>query len=345
MRQLISKGGMIPHMSKASRRSIVITALLGIGGIVAGCFGFSAFFHSGVATDTELTTWMGKLDDEKAINDLSIPGTHNSGALYSVIDISGKCQDNNIYEQLQIGVRFFEFRLQIIGGSLHVMHGVSDESLSFDSTVNTISSFLSSHPEEFVFVSVIDAVIKESGYESATENFEEAVKDSISSFGQGRWVTDSSSWPSTVKEARGKIWQLSRYNDSSFGFDAGKKDEEGKLLWKDYDTADSNTFDLSGENWDLHIQDYYRANNLAAKEKEITSCLDYPLGEEEIKINYTSAYIVNSFPPSYVPSLAAAVNEWLVEEVLPNRDGPLGFMVGDFVTTSYCEAVIGRNGQ
>lgn len=333
-------------MSKASRRPIVVTALLGIGGLVAGCLGFSSIFHSNVSTETELTNWMSKIDDEKKINELSIPGTHNSGALYSVIDISGKCQDSNLYEQLQIGVRYFEFRLQYIQGSLHVMHGVSDESLTFDTSVKTLTDFLDSHPNEFLFVSVIDALIKEEGTD--TEGFEGYVRSAISSSDpNGRWVTDSSSWPNTVGEARGKIYQLSRYRDPTFGFDASYElDAEGQevLKWPDYSAADSHTFDIAGNNWNLHIQDYYRANDLETKENEITACLDYVNGDKEIKLNYTSAYIVNSFPPSYVPSISAAVNEWILEE-LPKQSRPVGFLIGDFVTTKYTSAVIERNGQ
>ena len=36
--------------------------------------------------------WMAELDDQREIRALSIPGTHDSGALYSIADIYGKCQ-------------------------------------------------------------------------------------------------------------------------------------------------------------------------------------------------------------------------------------------------------------
>ena len=40
--------------------------------------------------------WMGEVEDSRLITDLSIPGTHDSGATHSIFDVAGKCQDTSI---------------------------------------------------------------------------------------------------------------------------------------------------------------------------------------------------------------------------------------------------------
>ena len=52
--------------------------------------------------------WMSKVNDNVRLVDLSIPGTHDSGATHSIADVAGKCQDSSIEEQLKMGVRFFD---------------------------------------------------------------------------------------------------------------------------------------------------------------------------------------------------------------------------------------------
>ena len=42
--------------------------------------------------EADRSDWMAKLDDNASLNSLTIPGTHDSGALHSLAEISGKCQ-------------------------------------------------------------------------------------------------------------------------------------------------------------------------------------------------------------------------------------------------------------
>lgn len=320
-------------MSKGKKSPILISAILGLAGLLCGVLGFTDILRSRVENETYLATWMSEIPDETLISDLSIPGTHNSGALYSVGDMSGQCQELDIHDQLQIGVRFMEFRLLLDGDSLKVVHGISDESLSFASTISTISSFIEDHPNEFVFVSVIQYLPEGTTYEEG--QFDTAVKTAITSNETVTkyWVIDSEVWPTSVEEARGKIFQLSRYEGSTFGYPA----YEG---WVDYDESTTNTFEIGNY---LHVQDYYKATDLECKQSEVSECLEYSsTSENMIVMNYTSAYIINSFPPSYVPSMSATMNSW-IKGILAEREEKVGFMIGDFVTSSYVEAVIGRN--
>ena len=52
--------------------------------------------------------WMSGINDDTRLIDMSIPGTHDSGATHSIFDVAGKCQDLTIKEQLNVGTRFFD---------------------------------------------------------------------------------------------------------------------------------------------------------------------------------------------------------------------------------------------
>ena len=83
--------------------------------------------------------WLSKVNDSKLITEMSIPGTHDSGATHSFFDVAGKCQDLSIKTQLKIGVRFFDIRLQQVNNKLNVVHSFVDQKTKFE---NVFTSFL-----------------------------------------------------------------------------------------------------------------------------------------------------------------------------------------------------------
>ncbi|KAG4106313.1 PLC-like phosphodiesterase [Neocallimastix lanati (nom. inval.)] len=88
--------------------------------------------------------WMRYIDDNTKINEINIPGTHDTGTynidhyIYNsnfpflttvlpdnIKDLTGKTQDLNIEEQLESGIRYLDIRLGLNGKSnkLYVTHG------------------------------------------------------------------------------------------------------------------------------------------------------------------------------------------------------------------------------
>ncbi len=98
--------------------------------------------------------WMKNLDDSMTLTSMSIPGSHDSGALHSIGDLSGKCQDLAIADQLNAGVRFFDIRLQLRDDELKVVHGIVDQKLDFSNVLNDFKVFLNNHPSEGLIVSI-----------------------------------------------------------------------------------------------------------------------------------------------------------------------------------------------
>lgn len=71
--------------------------------------------------NNEDTTWIRKLSNSTLINQINIPGTHDSGTyaigdtglnLFGVRDVYGRTQEVSIFEQLMAGIRYFDIRIE-----------------------------------------------------------------------------------------------------------------------------------------------------------------------------------------------------------------------------------------
>lgn len=99
--------------------------------------------------------WMSLIGDSEKLANLSIPGTHDSGANYDFYSLSSTAaaQDMTIREQLEAGVRFFDIRPCMKNGELRIMHGPSDQHKTLDDVLNTYIDFLDNHPGEVILMS------------------------------------------------------------------------------------------------------------------------------------------------------------------------------------------------
>ncbi|MBO4534753.1 MAG: hypothetical protein J5755_02320, partial [Clostridia bacterium] len=79
------------------------------------------------------SAWMNDLSSGTLLSDISMPGSHDSGALRSggIYEFSN-CQDLTIPKQLASGVRFLDIRLGFKKGKLAVYHGPLYQKLFFE---------------------------------------------------------------------------------------------------------------------------------------------------------------------------------------------------------------------
>lgn len=282
---------------------------------------------STTSSTTKGSDWMKNVSDSTSLTSLSIPGSHDSGAFHSVGDLSGKCQDLSIIDQLNAGARFFDMRLQQRNNELKVVHGIVDQDLDFASTLNDFESFLKNHPSEALIVSIK----KESNAVNTTAIFDDSLKSALSSY-SSYWDL-SGSIPETLGKLRGKIFLISRYKDSTIGLPA----YDG---WLDPDSSTTNTFDIEKSN--LHVQDYYKLKDIEEKKNEILNCFDYSAKNlDKLILNFSSCYFLSAFPPTYAGSSAKIINNWLPNEIQNRKN--LGIIVSDFVTSELCEKIYERN--
>lgn len=264
--------------------------------------------------------WMKDVDDNKLIAEMSIPGTHDSGATHSIFDVSGKCQDLTIKEQLKIGVRFFDIRLQIVNNELNVVHSFVDQKLKFEKVMKDINSFTEENPTEFIIISLKE----DADSKNSTIDFDGKLIDELKKYSN---ISFENKLPNTLKEARGKIYILNRFSSDDIGIPA-------YFGW-----MDSTSFNLDS----LYVQDNYCINDINVKKQDILNAIKYTNDNNILSLNFTSCYFDYGFPPTYAVFPAIDINTWFIDYLESDKDSHLGIMVMDFITKDICDEIIKRN--
>lgn len=265
-------------------------------------------------------TWMKQLDDKTLVNEMVIPGSHDSGAMHSIFDVAGKCQDLSIKSQLKIGVRFLDIRLRLKNNELEVVHSFVEQKISFKSVLEDISYYISNNKSEFIIISIK----QDEDPINSTINFDEKVINDLSKYNS---IVFYNFLPKTLGEARGKIFILNRFTNKEVGMPAYS------------DWLDSTTFDLDN----LYVQDNYCVNDFETKKNDIINAFNYSSGERhKIVLNFTSCYLDNAFPPSYAGTIAKDVNKWL-NKYLDENEISSGIIIMDFVTEELVKKVFMEN--
>ena len=271
--------------------------------------------------ETDRSDWMAELDDSLPLNALFLPGTHDSGALHSIADVSGKCQTLTVSDQLEIGVRFLDIRLQLVNDELKIVHSFVDQQTDFSDIMDDMAAFLRENPSEFLLVSFkedADPKRSEADFSATLEAALHAYPDIVS---------ESNALPVTVGEARGKLHVIARYADATLGLPCHSG-------W-----VDDDSFPLNG----LYVQDNYRVDSAEEKFSEIVTAYEIACASEyTLVLNYTSCYLTKGFPPLYAGTPAHDIHFGLRESI-PLIGGPLGVLVCDFMTSDLAELIIRRN--
>lgn len=193
-------------------------------------------FEAGFNNDSSATyytdsgDWMASIDGNLYLNQLTIPGTHDSAAKYAWLGFFSDCQSLSIRQQLDAGFRYLDIRLAVNNGKLKFMHGFTNcrtnfapwaSTLYLDDVLPDIYSFLEKHPQETIIFNVKQEYGKES-----VEEFQTILNTYIEKKPDAWYLT--SSIP-TLEEARGKILLARRYEDK-----AGLGPSSGlPLIWTD----------------------------------------------------------------------------------------------------------------
>ncbi len=105
--------------------------------------------------------WMSGFHDDTYLSELSIPGTHQSGATHNLLTPGnqvnlGKCQNTSIAEQLDAGVRFFDIRVKCTGNpqTFELWHGIVNQHQAYQNVLDAMVTFLRNHDQEVVIMRV-----------------------------------------------------------------------------------------------------------------------------------------------------------------------------------------------
>lgn len=119
--------------------------------------------NSLLTTDVGPANWMSGIKDNTSLSDITIPGTHDSGTQNVDLPIWSKTQTLSISEQLNIGIRYFDLRLEHVSDvyyNAQIVHGSSNcwnsggGHLTLYEVLEDMYAFLDRNPSETVIVSV-----------------------------------------------------------------------------------------------------------------------------------------------------------------------------------------------
>lgn len=123
---------------------------------------------------------MGHIRDEVKLSDLSIPGTHDSGAIFGakdpVYNRYTQCQEWSIRQQLDNGIRYLDVRCRCTGTSFAIHHGPYFQRLMFGDILKDCREFLSENPSETLLMRIKEEQEPEKGSMGFKAIFEKYVQ-------------------------------------------------------------------------------------------------------------------------------------------------------------------------
>lgn len=293
----------------------------------------SAFAFHGLAWTGN--NWMSELPDDAYVAQVSIPGTHDSATGNgTTLDSFARTQEIPLDEQLELGIRAFDFRPKDNGNTLEAHHGIINCKITFDDAMkNVIAKFLNDNPDEFVVLHLL-AVDNNDNYAKLLKALFESdeLKDKAIAFRRDL----------TVGEMRGKILVLSRdkYADQPYfgGFFENWSEEFNNL------SSRSRIIGATGDDMNsskLFVQDRANTNgDNTEKTKFMTNLLDFTTRHSingdpaniVWAINFLSSYSKSSTSASY-KSNATFFNQKFVEYIGSDSyvAGPTGIVMMDWV--------------
>jgi 1-phosphatidylinositol phosphodiesterase len=271
--------------------------------------------------------WMELLNGNLSLSQLSIPGTHDSGARVEPVSGTAKCQDLSITDQLSAGVRFLDIRCRHVDNTFAIHHGSVYQNMNFTDVLNMVVGFLNSNPTECVLMSVKE----EYDPSNNTRSFEETF-DAYRQLNPEKWYINEA--VPTLSQARGRIVLLRRFGAGGLpkGINATN--------W-----SDNTTFSINNSLSQLRVQDYYNDSSSSAKWTAILALLtEAPAGGSAVLyINFTSGYKAGLFSIPSIPTISNAINPQIVSYFTSNTAGRFGVIPMDFADAQKATLIMRTN--
>lgn len=283
-------------------------------------------------SDLTMSDWMMELPDSTPMCKISIPATHDSGALYGKL-VGTQTQDIDIRQQLENGIRGFDIRLSVtgLGKKLGVYHGMIYQHATWeDDVLPAFISFLKEHPTETIVVSM-----KCEGGDAG--EYEELLEQSLQNSAISAYFVKDFSEDMTLGDCRGKILFLYRTK-------AGE-DYPGVLCmgWADNATFELEMIAADGKKATASIEDVYshEDDSHSIEKAELTydhmkSAMQAPADTYKWYISYASA---TCLPKTFPKDFSDKINPWLADKTRGMKDA-CGIVFLDFAGSDDCKEVI-----
>ncbi|XP_076863857.1 1-phosphatidylinositol phosphodiesterase [Brachyhypopomus gauderio] len=165
-------------------------------------------------------SWMADIPDTRPLSEVTMPGTHNTMALYG--GTLAQCNSWSLDRQLRAGVRFLDVRVRHVEGNLTIHHGVSYQWAHFGDVLEDVAAFLKQYPTETVLMRLREEL-------SETRDIYWAVVHYVQQYTHWDLLWHNQLMP-TMGEARGKLIVLQDF----FGPDLGMQYQSLEIAddWK-----------------------------------------------------------------------------------------------------------------
>ncbi|PEE68562.1 phosphatidylinositol-specific phospholipase C [Bacillus thuringiensis] len=265
--------------------------------------------------------WMSKIPDSKTLAQISIPGTHDSGAFKSGVIVWAKTQDQNFHQQLNHGVRFFDIRGRVTDDDTIVLHhGPIYLKVTLRQFINDAKDFLKSNPSETIIMSLKEEY---EPMEGATYSFSETFEKYY--FGDSIFLKKGGNI--TLGDARGKIVLFRRF------FGGKMTGGYSSMSWPDNRTFTSTTND----NIKVSVQDEYSVGRKRKKEAIANLLMEASRSHSlsnHIHINFTSLSADFNSPHYYATEMNpfAATDVRFYNVLYPSK---VGWVIMDYVSDEW----------
>ncbi|XP_056272957.1 1-phosphatidylinositol phosphodiesterase isoform X2 [Pseudoliparis swirei] len=199
-------GGIRGGPVKMQKRLIELLLLVGIIGLSRGAIQRPDYDDT-PSPEFLNPSWMASLPDDQPLSEVTMPGTHNTMALYG--GVFAECQTWSLASQLRAGVRFLDVRVRYFNGNLTIHHGVSYQWAHFGHVLEGVADFLVEYPSETVLMRVKEEY-------SETYDIYGAVVDYVRRYADWDLLWHSRLVP-TMGEARGKLVVLQDFPGPDLG--------------------------------------------------------------------------------------------------------------------------------
>lgn len=289
--------------------------------------------------------WMEKLADDIKISEINLPGTHNSCTKKVQFSYLSKCHNLSIYDQLNIGVRYLDIRVEKSSDKLKTVHSIADcytthgkkKKLLLDYVLDDCKKFLKENPTETIILCIKrdDGVSSEETFDLFYENY--LKNDPL-------WFTENR--VPRLGEVRGKLVFFNRchvdfnnknYTDKNTGLRLSNWPDLPKNSEICYSEVPVYKQDKTYDETYI-VQDMYKLYPKEKWHKAVLPLVEKPFEKEGLFLNYFSA--ANFI---YSPKIYANYILKKFEKITLESNKKYGWLIFDFPTKSLCEKVISTN--
>lgn len=264
--------------------------------------------------------WMKDVQNTLTLAEITIPGTHDAGADRHSAQVGWPewhyvvGQDFHFINQMRLGVRWFDIRLEYDDGNLNLHHAKYDLKKQFHDILDWSIGYLNKWPSE-----VIILMVKQENSNVSDEEFGAAVYEKIKNHGLEYFYLEDN--VPKLEDARGKVYIVRRFVNHT------KNDFGIYFNWPNNTTDSHQAFG----GIDLYAQDHYSLHSVST---------DTKFNEVE---NYVEKAHNGHNPNTFFINFVSG--ERVPEETLYETTNKINYRVNDFlaakgVNYNYCGVIM-----